>query len=111
MELTEDHITIYYKKYKSSDADDMQAIVDGKITPVASVSHGHPGQSELPHTMIINKFDKENDKLIFKNTYDDPQNGQPKPFEIQRTDPNAPKELYFVHIEIKDTDSLPNQLN
>ena len=50
--------------------------------------------------MVLDKFDKVNDKLIFKNTQDDPQNGQPKRFEIQRTDSNAPEELYFVHIQV-----------
>ena len=29
--------------------------------------------------------------------------------QISRTDPNAPEELYFVHIEVKDMDSLPTQ--
>ena len=47
--------------------------------------------------------------LIFKNTYNDPENGQPKQFKIPRTDPNAPEELFFVHIEIEDMDSLPTQ--
>ena len=40
--------------------------------------------------------------LIFKNTYDDPENGQTKQFEVPRTDPNAPEEFYFVHIEVKN---------
>ena len=47
--------------------------------------------------------------LIFKNTYDDPNNGLNKKFEIGRTDPNAPAELYFVHIEVEDIDNLPSQ--
>ena len=59
--------------------------------------------------MILDTFDKNEDLLIFKNTYDDPANGQPKKFEILRTDQNAPEELYFVHIEIKDMDALPSQ--
>ena len=59
--------------------------------------------------MVLDIYDKDNDMLIFKNTYDDPENGQPKQFEIARTDPNAPEELFFVHIEIKDMDNLPGQ--
>ena len=52
--------------------------------------------------MVLDKFDRDNDMLIFKNTYNDPENGQTKKFEIARTDPKAPEELYFVHIEVKD---------
>ena len=54
--------------------------------------------------MVLDIFDKENDKLIFKNTYD--QDGQPKQVEVGRTHSNAPEELYFVHIEVKDMDKL-----
>ena len=57
--------------------------------------------------MVLDTFDKENDKLIFKNTYD--QEGQPKKVEVGRTHPNAPEELYFVHLEVKDIDNLPGQ--
>ena len=74
---------------------------------VAGVLHGHDGQDEVSHAMVLEIFDKENDKLIFKNTYD--QEGQPKKIEVQRTHPNAPEDLYFVHIEIKEMDNLPNQ--
>ena len=59
--------------------------------------------------MVLDTFDKDNDMLIFKNTYDDPVNGQPKQFKIRRTDPNSPEEFYFVHIEVKDTEYLPSQ--
>ena len=59
--------------------------------------------------MILDKFDKDKDMLIFKNAYDESENGQPKKFEIQRTDPTAPEELYFVHIEIRDMKNLPSQ--
>ena len=59
-------------------------------------------------TLLFNP-DKNKDMLIFKNTFDDPKNGQPKQFKISRTDPNAPEELYFVHIEVKDMNSLPYQ--
>ena len=59
--------------------------------------------------MVLDNFDKGNDMLVFKNTFDDPQNGQPKQFKIGRTDRNAPEELYFVHIEINDMDGLPSQ--
>ena len=74
---------------------------------VASVLFGHQGQAEVTHAMVLDTFDEENNMLIFKNTYDDPVNGQPKKFEIPHTNQNAPEELYFVHIEIKDIDSLP----
>ena len=59
--------------------------------------------------MVLDTYDKQRDVLIFKNTYDDPSNGQSKKYEIMRTDPNAPKELYFVHIEIGDMANLPPQ--
>ena len=59
--------------------------------------------------MVLDTYDKDNDMLIFKNTYDDPENGQSKQIKVRRTDPNAPEELYFVHIEIKDVDNLPDQ--
>ena len=59
--------------------------------------------------MVLDKFDQKNDMLIFKNKYDDTENGQPKKFEIRRTDSNAPGELYFVHIEVKDINGLPSQ--
>ena len=42
--------------------------------------------------------------------YDNQENGQPKKVEIERTHPNAPKELYFVHIEIRDMEKLPPRL-
>ena len=76
---------------------------------VASVQHGHQGQGEVSHAMVLDTFDKENDMLIFKNTYDDPANGQPRQFKIRRCDQNAPEELYFVHFDIKDMGSLPTQ--
>ena len=76
---------------------------------VASVLHGHQGQAEVSHAMVLDTFNTENDMLIFKNTFDDPKSGQPKQFKISRTDPNAPEELYFVHIEVKDMGSLPDQ--
>ena len=74
---------------------------------VAGVLHGHDGQDEVSHAMVLDIFDKENDKLIFKNTYD--QEGQSKKVEVGRTHPNAPEELYFVHIEVKDMGNLPGQ--
>ena len=33
LELTEDQVAISYKTYKTDNADDMQAIIDGKLTP------------------------------------------------------------------------------
>ena len=72
---------------------------------VASVGFGHPG-SEIDHAMVLDTYDQSRDVLIFKNTYDSPESGQPKKVEIERTHPNAPKELYFVHIEIRDMSKL-----
>lgn len=77
------------------------------LLSVASVLHGHNGQDEVSHAMVLDTFDKENDKLIFKNTHD--RGGLSQQFKIQRTHRNAPGELYFVHIEIKDMDNLPSQ--
>ena len=59
--------------------------------------------------MVLDTYDRERDVLIFKNTYDDPNVGLTKKFEIERTDSNAPRELYFVHIEIRDMLNLPSQ--
>ena len=73
---------------------------------VASILQGQPGVS---HAMVLDKFDEDNDVLIFKNTYNDQENGHPKQFEIRRTDRKAPEELYFVHIDVKDMESLPTQ--
>ena len=57
--------------------------------------------------MVLDTFDPESDMLIFKNTYD--QEGQEKKVKVSRTDPNAPEELFFVHIEIKDMDNLTDR--
>ena len=57
--------------------------------------------------MVLDTFDEEADMLIFKNTYD--QDGQSKQVKVSLHDPNTPEELYFVHLEIKDMDSLPSQ--
>ena len=38
LELTEDHITISYKTYKSADEADMQAILDQKLAPGITIS-------------------------------------------------------------------------
>ena len=59
--------------------------------------------------MVLDTFDRHNDMLVFKITYDDAESGQMKQFKIPRTDKNAPEELYFVHIDVKDMDSLPTQ--
>ena len=56
--------------------------------------------------MVLDTYDQERDLFIFKNTYDDPENSQAKKIVIQRTHPNAPKEFYFVHIEVKDMHKL-----
>ena len=76
---------------------------------VVSVAQGHPGQQTVSHAMVLDMYDPDQDLLIFKNTYDDESGGQPKQFKIQRTHPNAPEELYFVHIEVRDMDNLPSQ--
>ena len=57
--------------------------------------------------MVLDTLDASSDMLIFKNTYHDPASGVPKQLEIKCTDPKAPKELYFIHIEVKDLDNLP----
>ena len=59
--------------------------------------------------MVLDTYDPVQDMLIFKNTYDDESSGQPKKFKIERNHPNAPEELYFVHIEIRDVENLPSQ--
>ena len=78
-------------------------------TLVASVSHGHQGQSAISHAMVLDTYDSVKDLFIFKNTYNDEASGQPKQFKIKRTDPNAPKELFFVHIEVRDMANLPSE--
>ena len=73
-----------------------------KITfSVASVNFG--GQ-QIEHAMVLDTYDVEREVLIFKNTFDD--NGSTKQFIIKSTDPKAPKEFYFVHIEVDDIPSL-----
>ena len=59
--------------------------------------------------MVLDTYDPNQDLLIFKNTYDDESGGQPKKFKIKRTHTNAPEELYFVHIEVRDMHNLPSQ--
>ena len=117
--LTEDQLKIHYETYKCDNLDDMHKIVDEKLTPgrdailsgwtklsVASVRFGDQGAE---HAMVLDTYDSERDVLIFKNTYDDPSVGLTKNFEIERTEPNAPRELYFVQIEIQDMNNLPSQ--
>ena len=70
---------------------------------------GHQDQAKVSHAMVLSTFDEDNDTLIFKNTYNDPSSGRSKRFKIRRTAPNAPEELYFVHIDIKDIENLPGQ--
>ena len=76
---------------------------------VASVADGHQGQQAIHHAMVLDTYDQEKDMFIFKNTYNDPTTGQTKRFIIKRTHPNAPKELFFVHIEVRDLKNLPSQ--
>ena len=59
--------------------------------------------------MVLDTYDEERDLFIFKNTYDDEKKGKQKKLEIQRTDPKAPEEFYFVHIDIRDIKNLPSQ--
>ena len=59
--------------------------------------------------MVLDTYEPDQDLFIFKNTYNDEASGQPKQFKIKRTDPNAPEELFFVHIRIRDMDNLPSQ--
>ena len=39
-------------------------------------------------------------KLVFKNTYDDEENGQPKQVTLNANDMKAPDFFYYVHIEV-----------
>ena len=59
--------------------------------------------------MVLDTYESDEDLFIFKNTYNDEAGGQPKQFKIKRTHSNAPEELYFVHIEVRDMDNLPSQ--
>ena len=59
--------------------------------------------------MVLDSFDQTEDLLIFKNTHDDKATGRPEKIRIQRTDPNAPRELYFVHIDVRDLKGLPSK--
>ena len=56
--------------------------------------------------MVLDTYDPVGGLLIFKNTFDSEEIGLPKKFEIKRTDSNAPKELFFVHIDIRDMSGL-----
>ena len=40
-------------------------------------------------------------KLIFKNTHDDEENGQPKKFTINAKSAMAPDIFYYVHIDVE----------
>ena len=40
-------------------------------------------------------------KLIFKNTYDDEENGKPKKYTINAKSSKAPNFFYFVHINVE----------
>ena len=39
-------------------------------------------------------------KLVFKNTYDNEDNGQPKKYTMNANDENAPDTFYYVHIDV-----------
>ena len=127
--LTEDQVTISYKTYKTDDESDMQEIIEQNLAPgrkknncqiilkyflkillsVASVAQGHPGKKSISHAMVLDTYDKDRDLLIFKNTFDGPTAGRAKKFKIKRTHKKAPKELYFVHIEVRVMENLPSQ--
>ena len=79
-----------------------------KFTSVASVQDAHLGDADVCHAMVLDTYDADSDMLTFKNTYNDPESGQPKQFQIERTAETAPQEFYFVHIEIKDMEKLPD---
>ena len=126
--LNQDQVKISYKTYKTEESNEMQEIVDqqlapgtvsawnslklrfvlidkvSRITSVASVGFGHQGQVAVDHAMVLDTYDQGRDMLIFKNT-----TGNDKKFEIKRSDQNAPKELFFVHIEVPDMANLPSQ--
>ena len=53
-------------------------------------------------------------KLIFKNTYDNEYNGQPKKYTMNANNENAPGTFYYVHIvvdldQIKDIQKAKKQ--
>ena len=58
--------------------------------------------------MVLDTYRPDEELFIFKNTYNDEINGQPKQFKIGRNDENAPEELFFVHIDVRDMDNLPS---
>ena len=62
-----------------------------------------------PHAMVLDTYDEDQDLLIFKNTLNSKGTETPQKFKIARTDRDAPKELYFVHIDVRDIASLPSQ--
>lgn len=59
--------------------------------------------------MVLDTYDAERDTFIFKNTFNSEETGQTKQIEINRSDANAPKCLYFVHIEARDMSTLPTR--
>ena len=44
-------------------------------------------------------------RLVFKNTYDNEDNGQPKKYTMNANDINAPCSFYYVHIVV-DLDQI-----
>ena len=84
-------------------------IIHSKTIQQITVASVAQGQDAISHAMVLDTYNRNQDLLIFKNTYDDPSNGQPKRFTIERTHTNAPKKLFFVNIEIRDMDNLPSQ--
>ena len=71
------------------------------------MAQGHQGQSTISHAMVLDLYDEDQDLLIFKNTFE--SDGQTNRFTIERIHPNAPKELFFVHVEIRDIGTLSLQ--
>ena len=58
-------------------------------------------------------YEVDDYKLIFKNTYDDEDNGKPKKYTINANHRQAPDVFYYVHIDvvldqIADCDSNSN---
>ena len=116
--MSEQEVSVWYETYKN-DVDDLHSIINRELAPgihshmmqiktVSVASVGHP-DNNIHHAMVLDTYDQRRDVLIFKNTYNDPDNGWPKKYKIARTHENAPTVFYFVHIEVRDMANLPTQ--
>ena len=52
-------------------------------------------------------FEIGDHKLVFKNTYDNEDNGKPKRFTMNVSNQNTPDLFYYVHIDV-DLNQLKN---